>query len=128
MTDGHAALSPTVDPALSAGPPSSTCSEPTFGPVRGTGHWPDRSTRLAFRPAVRGVTPLGQDRPRHAPVQTAGASGWDIPSQTREGTTSHSTRRAGSSDAHEPKGWDWDEAAADAERRKHPSLICAGRA
>jgi hypothetical protein len=62
------------------------------------------------------------------PRISAGASGWDIPSQTREGTTSHSTRRAGSSDADEPKGCDWDEAAADAERRKHPSLICAGRA
>src|SRR6516164_767038 len=30
------ALSPTVAPGLSLGPPSSTCSEPTFAPVRGT--------------------------------------------------------------------------------------------
>src|SRR5262245_20400484 len=30
------ALSPTVAPGLSPGPPSSTCSEPTFAPVRGT--------------------------------------------------------------------------------------------
>src|SRR6516165_1755796 len=30
------ALSPTVAPGLSPGPPSSTCSKPTFAPVRGT--------------------------------------------------------------------------------------------
>src|SRR5262249_58369014 len=30
------ALSPTVAPGLPPGPPSSTCSEPTFAPVRGT--------------------------------------------------------------------------------------------
>src|SRR5262245_16918662 len=30
------ALSPTVAPGLSPGPPSSTCSEPAFAPVRGT--------------------------------------------------------------------------------------------
>src|SRR5262249_60412359 len=30
------ALSPTVAPELSPGPPSSTCSEPSFAPVRGT--------------------------------------------------------------------------------------------
>src|SRR5262249_27329640 len=30
------ALSPTVAPGFSPGPPSRTCSEPTFAPVRGT--------------------------------------------------------------------------------------------
>jgi hypothetical protein len=40
------------------------------------------------------------------PICRMGHQGGEIPSQTLEGTTSHSTRRTGSSEAGEPGDWD----------------------